>query len=242
MALNCQGSGYIDLGAATSLLQNVTGGSICAWVNVNNFPAGAGVENYISHFSQNASNTASRLGMSAYQTVTGFRLTARRIDGETLVAVNDTTVRSTGTWYHVAATADYGNLGQGQTLRLYVNGAFVADAGVIATWTGASSNLSSLRGCHGARASQLLQIDGIIDDVRVYSRALSAGEVSTIYTAIGQDGILNGLVNRHLCDGAVSATASGTSVDLSGTLNGTYTASPVFAAGRVNRRKNGSYT
>lgn len=218
--------GYVDLGASCPLLQNVPGGTICSWVNITNFP-GSG-ETYISHFSTNGAATASRLGISINQPTGSFRATARRLDADALVSANDPTARSTGVWYHVAITADYSNAGQGQTLRIYVDGVEVVNAGVQAGWTGNSSNTASTRGCHMARASQLLQIDGVCEDIRVYNRALSASEILTIYGARGIDNILSGLINRHLFTGPIGVFASGTSVDLSGTLNGTFTDSPQY--------------
>jgi hypothetical protein len=40
--------------------------------------------------------------------------------------------------------------------------------------------------------------NGIMEDVRVYNRVLSAKEIQTIYTCKGSDGIFEGLVNRWI--------------------------------------------
>jgi hypothetical protein len=74
-----------------------------------------------------------------------------------------------GTWTHIATTYD------GATQRLYVNGTLVAtraQTGNIAVSGGA------LRiGGNNAWAGEFFQ--GLIDDVRVYRRALSAEEIAT---------------------------------------------------------------
>ena len=71
-------------------------------------------------------------------------------------------------WTHLAATYD------GATLRLYVNGAQVgskAVSGAIATSTG------PLR--IGGDSIWGEYFSGLLDDVRVYKRALSASEIQT---------------------------------------------------------------
>ena len=46
------------------------------------------------------------------------------------------------------------------------------------------------------------KFDGIIYDIRIYNRILSAAEVSTIYNMRGKDNIINGLVFRPMLKGA----------------------------------------
>jgi Concanavalin A-like lectin/glucanases superfamily len=72
------------------------------------------------------------------------------------------------TWSHLAVTYD------GSALRLYVNGAVVATtavAGSIPTSNGA------LR--MGGNSVWGEWFGGLLDDVRIYNRALSAGEIAT---------------------------------------------------------------
>jgi hypothetical protein len=80
--------------------------------------------------------------------------------------VNGTTTLPSGAWSHLAATYD------GANIRLYLNGAQVAQVaqtGTIGTSTGA------LR--IGGNSIWGERFNGLIDEVRVYNRALSAGEV-----------------------------------------------------------------
>jgi hypothetical protein len=73
-----------------------------------------------------------------------------------------------GRWQHVAATYD------GSTARIYVDGALAASS----TFTGNVGDSNTWRiGAYGSPATGFF--DGNVDDVRVYSRALSATEIQT---------------------------------------------------------------
>ncbi|HEY6886218.1 MAG TPA: LamG-like jellyroll fold domain-containing protein, partial [Solirubrobacter sp.] len=73
-----------------------------------------------------------------------------------------------GTWQHIASTYD------GTTGKLYVNGALVATK----TFTGNVGDANSWRiGAYGPTAANFF--NGAIDDVRIYDRALTAGQVTT---------------------------------------------------------------
>ena len=100
---------------------------------------------------------------------------------------------ATGTWYHLAGTYD------GGTMRLYVNGVeqpgAVSAAGLVGTGDGVYLGWS---GSDGA-------LDGALDDVRVYNRALSGTEI------------------QSLADGghpqtSVATTTLGTALDVGGDL------------------------
>ncbi len=90
-------------------------------------------------------------------------------DGTHVINEATTTVTA-GKWYHAAVTYD------GTTVRLYING--VEDA----NWPEASMSAPSADtyqiGCH---YSGFRHFDGVLDDVRVYSRALCADEVAAVY-------------------------------------------------------------
>jgi hypothetical protein len=82
------------------------------------------------------------------------------------------------TWSHVAVT--YTTAAAGSTLRLYVNGALVR------TVTGTNQNIVAgtqpLR-IGNSNASISEGFNGLIDEVRIYNRALSAAEISADMTA-----------------------------------------------------------
>lgn len=79
-----------------------------------------------------------------------------------------------GTWTHVAATT------QGPVTYLYLNGVVTA-AGVIPlnTSTGSSFNMGRIAGTLGNTA----RLNGALDEIAVYNRALSAAEISALASA-----------------------------------------------------------
>ncbi len=96
--------------------------------------------------------------------------------------------------------------------------------------------------CHIANRSDTnFGFDGRISDLRIYNRILSADEIATIYAARGVDGIVDGLVMRHMMDeDALGVVASGTDLhkDLSNSGNdGTPSASPTFDEGVIRSRR-----
>jgi len=86
--------------------------------------------------------------------------TARLLDGTAAIP--------TGAWTHLAATFD------GTTERLYVNGTQVSSLAVSGTILTSTSPLKI-----GGNAIWGEWFNGTIDEVRVYNRALSAGEITT---------------------------------------------------------------
>ena len=76
----------------------------------------------------------------------------------------------TGQWYHIAFTAD------GSNLKLYMNGSLVKSASETFAPVG---NTYPLRIAEGSYSNY--PFNGLIDDVRIYNRALSATEIQAIY-------------------------------------------------------------
>jgi hypothetical protein len=98
-------------------------------------------------------------------------------------STSGTSVRATSpftpvlnTWYHLAGVYD---AGQGQ-IRLYVNGVLVATRSVGPAWS-AGGPTTIGRAKWGGAAVDFWP--GLIDEVRLYNRALSDQEVSSIYSA-----------------------------------------------------------
>jgi hypothetical protein len=129
---------------------------------------------------------------------------AAAVDGRTRACPADVFVAPDGAddvWSHLAATYD------GTTLRLYVNGVQTAErvvGGAIAVSDGA------LR--FGGNAVWGEWFRGLLDDVRVYDRALSPSELAADMSAAVAAGAGNGLVAAYAFDegaGASAADASG---------------------------------
>lgn len=81
------------------------------------------------------------------------------------------TTLSTGTWYHFAMTGD------GSTARVYLDGTEVATF----TYTFGDAALGYLIGARNYPSGPSRFVNGEISDVMVWTRALSASEVQTIY-------------------------------------------------------------
>lgn len=84
-----------------------------------------------------------------------------------------TTASVAGTWYHVVGTYD------GSTMRIYLNGALEASA---PSTTSMGDSTTPLR-ISGLGAGDAELLPGMVDEVAVYDRALSAAQVLEHYTA-----------------------------------------------------------
>ena len=108
-----------------------------------------------------------------------FRLKA---NGSTSTLISSSNVLKAGRWQHVAATYD------GQQMRIYVDGQQVASkpkTGIIDANSSVPASLANQP--QGSRP-----FDGLIDDVRIYNRALSATDIQT-----DQQTALNELPSLH---------------------------------------------
>ena len=81
-----------------------------------------------------------------------------------------TTTRLLNVWYHVAGTYD----AAARTLNIYVNGAL--DNGVL-RGTVPASQVNSAVNVNIGRRSDGFYFNGVIDEVRIYNRALTAAEI-----------------------------------------------------------------
>lgn len=84
--------------------------------------------------------------------------------------VGTTAVNNTSTWYHIAMIYN------GTDVRCYVNG---SQEGTIGTLTGNVRNTTATVRCAWT-LSDGLEPQGLLDDVRIYARALTPTEVSTL--------------------------------------------------------------
>ncbi len=126
---------------------------------------------------------------------------------------------SAGVWYNVVGVYD------GSTLKLYVNGVEIASSALTGNLLSTSATWKMGRRGEG---SGLYYWNGVLDDVRIYNRALSATEVLNLYndTSGVSQHILNGSMNTQLTSGLVGMwdfngprLNSTTSTDASGNGN-----------------------
>lgn len=83
--------------------------------------------------------------------------------------------------------------------------------------------------------------EGLIDDLRIYNRALSDAEIQTIFTSRGKDNIVNSLVGRWLMnEGAIGTSPGATAVrDIgsNGLNSSSVTATPTYEDGILAFRR-----
>ena len=90
-------------------------------------------------------------------------------------SLTSTATASANTWYHVAAVID------GTSKKIYVNGSEVASSTVAFSVNTSSGEGLNIGGRDDFGASNTERMNGVIDQVRVFNKALSASEVTTLY-------------------------------------------------------------
>ncbi len=158
-------SSYVNLGNPPALAGT---GSMTwtAWVYATGTPADDG---HIIAKSNDASGWQFKTSPD-----TGAHRFAIAISGSTgFVQRNSTIVRALNTWYHVAGVYNAAT----RALDIYVNG--VLDNGVLAGTIPASQTVPSVNVNIGRRSTGFY-FAGVIDDVRVYNRALTPTEIQAV--------------------------------------------------------------
>ena len=155
-------AGHVDLGTLDIPSDQMT---IMAWVNADDF--GTNDARIISKSTSSASADHIWMLSTIYGPHTRMRLeTAGGVPTTTLIG-NDGTL-SAGTWHHVAATYD------GTTMRLFQDGVPVGTT----PRTGSIAQDPTVAVFIGANPGQPNQVfDGRIDDVKIFTRALSPSEL-----------------------------------------------------------------
>ncbi|HSN70009.1 MAG TPA: LamG-like jellyroll fold domain-containing protein [Steroidobacteraceae bacterium] len=127
----------------------------------------------------------------------------------------------------------------GDRERLYINGVEDTPTYAPATGSGVTVNANSFWMHRGGKDATNAW-DGVVYEIRVYSRKLTAAEILTIHTMRGLDSIKNGLIHHWHGDEGAPGTNVSTILDRSGnghtgTAGGTNT--PTFAADLVHFRR-----
>ncbi len=108
-------------------------------------------------------STGERFGLTARPTSGELFFTGQYMDVSTYVPVDD------GVWHHLAATFN------GVTVRVYIDGVERARSNTLTLFTSGSSLMVSQK--VGTSAEY---VNGDVDDLRIYNRALSASEVEAL--------------------------------------------------------------
>ena len=165
--LQFNGTGdYVSIGdPATLQLTNM--GTVAVWVKPNNVDSGW--HQIINHMNF----ITNRSGYALYydRTLDGNKYNLDIANGSTLNRVTSTTSAQNNTWQHVVGTWD------GSNLRIYVNG--LQEGLPVSQTVNATSGYDFLMGTFHNFNDYFF--GGTMDDVRIYSRALSASEILNLY-------------------------------------------------------------
>ena len=137
-----------------------------------------------------------------------------------IVVITGNTVINDGRWHHIVTTYD-----RAGNMSLFVDGVSDATPVSITTVTGTVSSAYNLN-IGRKSASGFGYMAGSADDVRIYNRVLSAGEVKMLYNQSASklnktptNALTNGLVGHWTFDGADTNWTTNTTNDRSGNGN-----------------------
>ena len=200
---------YVSLGNPASLIPG-SAITLAAWFNLSDVTYNRFI---LSKYDGVAPQNDTFL---RFQAGTGV---ACAVGGSTLIGAATITA---GQWYHVVCTYD------GASIRLYLNGTQMASVGK----SGAIADEAGTAWLIGARtpANPTACIAGLLDDVRIYNRALTGPDVAQLFAFPAAD-ITTGLSGLWPLD----ETSGPTAFDVSGNANnGTLANGPAWnSAGRV---------
>lgn len=156
---------YVDLG--TLDVEGGAGLTISAWINADDFDL------HDARFISKATGTSGRDHYWMLSTISGTGLRFRlKTGGTTTTLKSGTGQLQPGVWYHVAATYD------GTKMRIYKDGIEVVSTsktGAVAIDPTVSVAIGNQPAGAGSRA-----YDGLIDDVKIYNRALTQSEITAL--------------------------------------------------------------
>jgi hypothetical protein len=165
---------YINLGTSNASLYGLTAFTVVAWVN----PVASQLNNWAVIFGARNANTDVSFGISgpggACNSVNQFSLGA---GPGAINASCSNTILSGNTWYQIAAVVGPSALTNNVTL--YINGAQDKIGQYVGwTWAPVGTNVDI-----GAQNGGGHPYTGLVSDVRLYNRQLSAAEISALYSA-----------------------------------------------------------
>lgn len=158
---------------------NITGGSgsktFAAWVKTDSFPdneASIYLSKMYNATEVSYSQGIGKNGQVSFQTTNGVNFHAYQTSAG---------VVSTSTWNHIVFTYSWGT---GSTAQFYVNGVAVAGS-----WTTGDGNVSFVDNANNLELGRLgynapiyyRWLRGKLDEVRIYNRILTAGEIYQLY-------------------------------------------------------------
>jgi len=155
-------STFVNMGSPTSL--NLTSAlTVSAWINTSNPTA------FFPNIFSNSSNNTNGYTLELYSSTGKIDLNLAGVH-----VVQGGTVLQPNTWYFVTGTWN------GSTAAVYLNGSLDGSVATTSslTYTSAASYIGAVRLNPGTAH---LWLPGLIDDVRIYNRALTAAQIAAMY-------------------------------------------------------------
>ncbi|MCF7848776.1 MAG: hypothetical protein K9M45_08005, partial [Kiritimatiellales bacterium] len=170
---------YVTIPAPAPDIFNITGDlSIALWVNPNSVTC-SGADPGFDLVAKRTSNSA-----TPYELYLGnggsvhLNYWATNIQYPTFTA---TATITTGTWQHIAVTRSFS--GASATVKFYVNGvAAGSSTAVSGPALGSSAPIWLSRGPYHATYTSQGTYSGLLDEVQIYNRSLSASEITRIFS------------------------------------------------------------
>lgn len=171
-------SEFLSITDAAQAGLDITGNlSICFWYKPESITGGT-EQQLVTKYLTTGNLRAYRVTVATSGTAVRMTLSS---NGTATVSAIGATALSAGTWYHIAAVYN------GTDIRVYINGALDSNgANNPLTYSSGIFN-SSAAFQIGVQDGSTFYTDGLIDEVGVFNRALSASEVSSIFLTGIQD-------------------------------------------------------
>ena len=167
--LTLNGAEYVEIPDSEALEFGDSNFSVEYWINTSQSTNCRTINKW------NYSGTSTQWATSSFESlIKSNKAYARVGNGSSGVDVTSTTSTNDGNWHHIVFLRD------GNTLRLYVDGS-QEDTGDTSGFTIPNSTRPILIGKDVSSGNVFL--DGMIDDIRIYSQTLSASEVLKNYNA-----------------------------------------------------------
>lgn len=166
--LSFDGGDYVNLGNS-SALNPTTEMTITAWIYMSSLPISSGVETWVVARDDNSLGRAYSFGVERYEPQAGVAGLDLQINGQATIDSNPATALQANTWYHIAAVGSP-TLGW----RLYTNGKQVASAAWVAPNSTTGNTNIGRRTYSGSNGN----FTGIIDEVKIYNKALTVDELN----------------------------------------------------------------
>lgn len=149
-------------------------GTLVAWAKVSSGAIWSNTVRRIATLTVDANNK-----ISIYKTATANQLRVDYIAGGTTKSVTDVSLAGTTNWFQLGISWSK----SGDMVKAYINGAQVGSTQTgLGTWVGNIAATTAAIGAAGS-AGTTEPWSGLINDVKLYTRALSAEEIASQYSA-----------------------------------------------------------